>query len=118
VASSKFRPICIVRLWSIAVSLVVGRNVSPRDRPFDRRPLEERLMDRERALVASALATSAGGAMDAWVYSAHGHVFANAQSGNIVLMGVALAGGDVARATTHLPSLLSRFRLVDQRLRV
>ena len=45
--------------------------------------------------------------MDAWVYSAHGHVFANAQSGNIVLMGVALAGGDVARATTHLPSLLA-----------
>ena len=64
-------------------------------------------MDRERALVASALATSAGGAMDAWVYSAHGHVFANAQSGNIVLMGVALADGDVARAATHLPSLLA-----------
>jgi uncharacterized membrane protein YoaK (UPF0700 family) len=64
-------------------------------------------MDRERALVASALATSAGGAMDAWVYLAHGHVFANAQSGNIVLMGVALADGDVARAATHLPSLLA-----------
>jgi len=64
-------------------------------------------MDRGRALVASALATSAGGAMDAWVYSAHGHVFANAQSGNIVLMGVALAGGDFARVATHLPSLLA-----------
>jgi uncharacterized membrane protein YoaK (UPF0700 family) len=59
-------------------------------------------------LSASALATVAGGAMDAWVYLAHGHVFANAQSGNIVLMGVALAAGDVARATTmHLPSLLA-----------
>ena len=59
------------------------------------------------ALAASAIATIAGGAMDAWVYFAHGHVFANAQSGNIVLMGVALAGGDVARAATHLPSLLA-----------
>jgi uncharacterized membrane protein YoaK (UPF0700 family) len=59
-------------------------------------------------LTASALATVAGGAMDAWVYLAHGQVFANAQSGNIVLMGVALAAGDVARATTmHLPSLLA-----------
>ena len=59
------------------------------------------------AVVASALATTSGGAMDAWVYLAHGHVFANAQTGNIVLMGVALAGGDVARAATHLPSLLA-----------
>jgi len=58
-------------------------------------------------LAASAFATAAGGAMDAWVYLAHGHVFANAQSGNIVLMGVALAGGDVARAAAHLPSLLA-----------
>ena len=64
-------------------------------------------MDRERALVASALATSAGGAMDAWVYLAHGHVFANAQSGNVVLMGTALAAGDVVSAATHLPSLLA-----------
>jgi uncharacterized membrane protein YoaK (UPF0700 family) len=58
-------------------------------------------------LAASALATVAGGAMDAWVYLAHGQVFANAQSGNIVLMGIALAGGNVARAATHLPSLLA-----------
>jgi uncharacterized membrane protein YoaK (UPF0700 family) len=59
------------------------------------------------AVVASALATTAGGAMDAWVYLAHGHVFANAQTGNIVLMGVALAGGDVAKVATQLPSLLA-----------
>jgi uncharacterized membrane protein YoaK (UPF0700 family) len=31
----------------------------------------------------------------------------NAQSGNIVLMGIALSGGNVARAATHLPSLLA-----------
>ena len=58
-------------------------------------------------LAAIALATLAGGAMDAWVYLAHGHVFANAQSGNVALMGIALADGDVARAATHLPSLLA-----------
>lgn len=62
---------------------------------------------RMSAIAASALATVAGGAMDAWVYLAHGHVFANAQSGNVVLMGVALAGGDAARAAAHLPSLLA-----------
>ncbi len=59
------------------------------------------------ALAASALATVAGGAMDAWVYLAHGHVFANSQSGKVVLLGIALAGGDVARAATHLPSLVA-----------
>jgi uncharacterized membrane protein YoaK (UPF0700 family) len=58
------------------------------------------------ALAASAIATAAGGAMDAWVYMAHG-VFATAQSGNIVLAGIALAGGDLGRAATHLPSLLA-----------
>jgi uncharacterized membrane protein YoaK (UPF0700 family) len=59
------------------------------------------------ALAASAIATMAGGATDAWVYFAHGHVFANAQSGNVVLMGIAFADGDVARAATHLPPLLA-----------
>lgn len=58
-------------------------------------------------LAASALVTMAGGSTDAWVYLAHGHVFANAQSGNVVLMGIALAGGDVASAAMHLPSLLA-----------
>jgi uncharacterized membrane protein YoaK (UPF0700 family) len=59
------------------------------------------------ALAASAMVTIAGGATDAWVYFAHGHVFANAQSGNVVLMGIAFANGDVASAATHLPSLLA-----------
>jgi uncharacterized membrane protein YoaK (UPF0700 family) len=62
---------------------------------------------RMSALAASGLATTAGGAMDAWVYLAHGHVLANAQSGNVVLMSIALAGEDVARAATHLPSLVA-----------
>jgi uncharacterized membrane protein YoaK (UPF0700 family) len=57
------------------------------------------------ALAASAIITLAGGAMDAWVYFAHGQVFANAQSGNVVLMGIAFAGGDFANAAAHLPSL-------------
>lgn len=58
------------------------------------------------ALTASALATAAGGAIDAWVFLAHG-VFATAQSGNVVLFGIALAGGHLSRATTHLPSFLA-----------
>jgi uncharacterized membrane protein YoaK (UPF0700 family) len=62
---------------------------------------------RVSVVAASALATVAGGATDAWVYLDHGQVFANAQTGNVVLMGVAFAGGDVTRAATHLPPLLA-----------
>ena len=58
-------------------------------------------------LLATSLITLAGGAMDAWVYLDHGHVFANAQSGNVVLMGLALARFDVGAAATHLPSLIA-----------
>jgi uncharacterized membrane protein YoaK (UPF0700 family) len=45
--------------------------------------------ERLSVLTASALLSAGGGAMDAWVYLAHGHVFANSQSGNLVLMGIA-----------------------------
>jgi len=59
------------------------------------------------ALAASVFATVAGGAIDAWVFLAHGHVFATAQSGNIVLMAIALAGGLLAEAASRLPSLFA-----------
>jgi uncharacterized membrane protein YoaK (UPF0700 family) len=62
--------------------------------------------ERFSALTASAIASAAGGAMDAWVYMVHG-VFATAQSGNVVLASIALAGGDLKLAATHLPSLLA-----------
>lgn len=64
-------------------------------------------VERLSVVTAIALATAAGGAMDAWVYLAHGQVFANSQSGNLVLMAIALADGDTARAVTHLPSLVA-----------
>ena len=59
------------------------------------------------AIAASALVTVGGGAIDAWVYLAHGHVFANAQTGNIVLMMVSFARDDVREAASHLPSLVA-----------
>ena len=49
--------------------------------------------------------TVAGGALDAWVYLEHGHVFANAQTGNVTLMMIAIARGDFAQAGSHLTSL-------------
>ncbi len=56
-------------------------------------------------LAALCLLTATGGALDAWVFLSHGHVFANAQSGNVVLIGIKVAAGDWTGAGRHLPSL-------------
>jgi uncharacterized membrane protein YoaK (UPF0700 family) len=49
----------------------------------------------------------AGGFLDAFTFVAHGGVFANAQTGNVVLLGVAAAHGDVAGALRHVPPLIA-----------
>jgi uncharacterized membrane protein YoaK (UPF0700 family) len=56
-------------------------------------------------VAASCLLTVAGGMLDAWVYLEHGHVFANAQTGNVVLFAIKLAAGDTAGALRHIPSI-------------
>ncbi len=62
----------------------------------------------ERSLYAAAFAyTAVGGYLDAYSFITHHHVFANAQTGNIVLLAVALAGGDFSSALGHLPPILT-----------
>lgn len=60
-----------------------------------------------RAIACACLLSAAGGLLDGWIYVGHGGVFANAQTGNIVLGAIALAAGDFAEALKHLPSLLA-----------
>ena len=50
---------------------------------------------------------SAGGFLDAFTYIGHGHVFANAMTGNVVLLGVALAGGDLRQSFVHVVPILA-----------
>jgi uncharacterized membrane protein YoaK (UPF0700 family) len=57
------------------------------------------------SVVAASILTAAGGSMDAWVYMDHGHVFANAQTGNVVLFGIHAAAGDFTAAARHVPSI-------------
>jgi Protein of unknown function (DUF1275) len=45
--------------------------------------------------------------MDAWVYMDHGHVFANAQTGNVVLFGIHVAAGNFTAAARHVPSIMA-----------
>jgi uncharacterized membrane protein YoaK (UPF0700 family) len=58
-------------------------------------------------LVIACLFAMAGGYMDAYSYLAHGHVFANAQTGNFVFFSVYASEGHWARAARYLPPIVA-----------
>jgi uncharacterized membrane protein YoaK (UPF0700 family) len=63
--------------------------------------------DRIPSTATSALLAAAGGYLDAFTYVGHGHVFANAMTGNVVLLGVNCIGGDWHTGLRHLPPILA-----------
>lgn len=60
-----------------------------------------------RQFAGAFLYTTVGGYLDAYAYLAHGHVFANAQTGNVVLLAVHAAAGDWTQATGHIPPIVT-----------
>jgi uncharacterized membrane protein YoaK (UPF0700 family) len=50
---------------------------------------------------------SAGGFLDGFTYVGHGHVFANAMTGNVVLLGINCLSGSWNIALRHLPAILA-----------
>jgi uncharacterized membrane protein YoaK (UPF0700 family) len=58
-------------------------------------------------LVISCLFSIAGGYLDAYSYLAHGHVFANTQTGNFVLFSVEASHGHWSQAVRHLPPIIA-----------
>lgn len=67
----------------------------------------EELCRNYRLLVIACLFTVVGGYMDAYAYLAHGHVFANAQTGNIILLAVDASAGQWAQAARHVPPIVA-----------
>jgi uncharacterized membrane protein YoaK (UPF0700 family) len=61
-----------------------------------------RVRDGQESLLIAGLLAVASGFLDALTYLNHGHVFANAMTGNIVLTGLAIAGGDWRETLQHL----------------
>jgi len=59
------------------------------------------------SLHCGMLLALSGGCMDAYSYLFRGNVFANAQTGNILLLGVKLAGGEGAAALKYLWPVLA-----------
>ena len=58
-------------------------------------------------LAVAALLTVSGGFLDAFTYVGHGHVFANAMTGNVVLLGVFGAAGNWSQALRHIPPIIA-----------
>jgi uncharacterized membrane protein YoaK (UPF0700 family) len=57
----------------------------------------------------AALLSAGGGFLDSYAWVAHGHVFTNAQTGNIVLFGVFAARDDWQQALRHVPPMVAFF---------
>lgn len=69
-------------------------------------PFEE-AKARVGTLSIGALLAVAGGFLDGFTYVGHGRVFANAMTGNVVLLGVYLFSGDWRTALRHLPPIIA-----------
>ncbi|WP_260735678.1 YoaK family protein [Tunturiibacter lichenicola] len=54
------------------------------------------------ALPDAMLLATTGGLLDAFIFLNHGHVFANAMTGNVVFLGIALIGRDWKEIVPHL----------------
>lgn len=64
-------------------------------------------MQKSESFLLSALLSFSGGLQDAYTYNVRGEVFANAQTGNIVLMSQNLMCGNFAHSLYYLCPLLS-----------
>ena len=60
-------------------------------------------------LPVATLLIAGGGFLDSYAWLAHGHVFTNAISGNIILFGVFAAEGQWPQALRHVPPTLAFF---------
>jgi len=58
-------------------------------------------------LTSATLLAAAGGLLDAVVYLNHGHVFANAMTGNVIFLGIAATGHEWAQILPHVAPILA-----------
>jgi uncharacterized membrane protein YoaK (UPF0700 family) len=67
----------------------------------------EEARSRVGTLSVGALLAAAGGFLDGFTYVGHGHVFANAMTGNVVLLGINCFSGSWRTGLRHLPAILA-----------
>jgi uncharacterized membrane protein YoaK (UPF0700 family) len=59
------------------------------------------------ALPAALLLAATGGLVDAVVYLGHGHVFANAMTGNVIFLGISAVGHDWEDVARHIAPIFA-----------
>lgn len=69
--------------------------------------MKKRLIPIQETFRIAAILAVVGGFLDAYTYLVRGGVFANAQTGNIVLLGVSLAEGNVFHAVYYVISIMA-----------
>ncbi len=74
---------------------------------IDRKRVIQSNLQMSESLTVAALLAIVGGFFDAYSYIARGHVFANAQTGNIVLLGYYVAHGQVGTALLYFIPICS-----------
>jgi uncharacterized membrane protein YoaK (UPF0700 family) len=67
----------------------------------------EAAADRAASLGLSACLVTAGGFLDGYTFVGHGHVFTNAMTGNVVLLGIEVLSFQPQQALNHLTPLLT-----------
>lgn len=69
--------------------------------------MNDRTVQMSEAYSLGALLTVGGGFLDAYTYFTRGGVFSNAQTGNLVLLAIRLAEGDLTTLPHYLPPILA-----------
>ena len=67
----------------------------------------EKQFEKSESFLVGALLAAAGGLLDAYTYLSRGGVFANAETGNMVLFGICLIQGQWRRAAGYLLPILA-----------
>jgi uncharacterized membrane protein YoaK (UPF0700 family) len=81
------------------LNFIDGTAMTTVDAPFE---AVELLEERAKSLAVSASLAAAGGYLDAFTYLGHGRVFANAMTGNVVLLGVDAISGSWRASLRHI----------------
>ena len=69
--------------------------------------VQEERTEHLASILTGVLLACAGGYLDAFTYVGHGHVFANAMTGNVVLLGINCVTGSWTAGLRHLPPILA-----------
>ena len=69
--------------------------------------METKKRQMSESFFIGAVLAIVGGYLDVYTYISRGQVFANAQTGNIVLLGITLARGDISKAVMYLPPIIA-----------